>query len=323
MRILLITHADLAFSPSKAQSSLVKGIQQATQAKIALWEELETPSIAAACASVEAEQSDFEACLLMVRFRRLMASTGIEWDGFSGLKVWYEEDAVTNYSPSHPRWNGKYTELWRREAFDLMIATGKRTTELLQADGVSARWIPKGYTADAFYDLGLDRSGICTFGTLWPSRRKLLHHLDRRGIDIADVSGPFETLNARLNAHTGALVCNMLGRPPFARVGRAINRVFPSFVTTWPASEPMIKTFEVAGAGCAPIVDHLDELTDLGFVDGETCRTYRTFDEAGDLLSEVSSDELLELGQAAAALAQSRHTWGHRAAELVHILENH
>ena len=84
----------------------------------------------------------------------------------------------------------------------------------------------------------------------------------------------------------------------------------------------MIKTFEVAAAGCAPVVDHLDELEDLGFVDGETCLTYRTFDEAADKLLAADEQQLLEMGRAAAELARSRHTWSHRADLVLRILND-
>ena len=83
----------------------------------------------------------------------------------------------------------------------------------------------------------------------------------------------------------------------------------------------MIKLFETAGAGCAPVVDHLDELTELGFLHGVTCLVYKSFDEAADLLRSSSSQQLTDIGHAAAELARMRHTWAHRAADVRRLLE--
>jgi hypothetical protein len=210
--------------------------------------------------------------------------------------------------------------VFHRDGFHVMVSTGKRTTELLRACGVDAEWVPKGYTASRFRDTGGARRGLCTYGRAWPSRRAMVHHLTRHGIGLVDASGPFETLNDRLNRHAGAVICNMVGEVPLGRAGRALNRVWPGFVRLRPAVEPMIKTFEVAAAGCAPVLDHLDELADLGFVDGETCITYRSFDEAVQKLRRADEATLARIGAAAARLAKAQHTWGHRAERIAALL---
>jgi len=321
VRILLVTHADLAKDPNHYVSRFVAGLTELADVVIACWEDMASPSFLDASRAAGASPSGFDVCLLFVRFRLLAEATPFDWSGFGGRRVWLEHDAWNNYSPAHARWHGRYPAVYERDRFHLMISTGRQTTQLLRRDGVNAQWVPKGYSDDVFHDLGLERSGTCTFGTMWPSRRALIHHLRGRGIEVIDVSGPFGSLNERLNAHVAGVVCNMPGLAPFGRAGRAINRLIPSFVRTWPAVEPMIKTFETAAAGCAPIVDHLEELEDLGFVNGATCLTYRTFDEASEVLLSADPAELRAIGTAAAALARTRHTWRHRAVDVLGLLE--
>jgi spore maturation protein CgeB len=87
--------------------------------------------------------------------------------------------------------------------------------------------------------------------------------------------------------------------------------------------EPMIKTFEVAGAGCAPLLAPSPDLELLGFSDGETALVWRDFDELAELVRDGhdDSERLATVGDAAADLARRRHTWTHRATELSAIID--
>jgi len=320
LRILLITHPDLATGQNRSESRFVSALVGLEDVVTVYWEDLPQPSVSAACSVSGNSPTDFEVCVFFVRFRFLQAISAVDWSGFGGARILLEHDAWMNYSPGHPQWHGAFPAVYKRDRFDAMFSTGQRTTELLRHDGVNAVWLPKGYSDDVFTDLESPRSGVCTFGTRWPSRRALIAHLRRRGINITDVSGPFESLNDRLNAHAVGVVCNMPGIVPFGRIGRAVNRVVPAYVRSAPAVEPMIKTFETAASGCAPLIDHLDELEDLGFVSGTTCLTYRTFDEAAAILSSTEPSTFKIIGAAAAALARTRHTWTHRALEFRDLL---
>jgi hypothetical protein len=312
VRLLVITHASHAYDENRYTYGLVSGLAETTDLVLAEWEKMGTPSVRSAAETAQVDLADIDVCMTYMRFRLLMLEP-FDWSGFDGPRVLMEHDAWIGYSPAHREWHGRFPEVYHRDGFDLMISTGRNTTARLRADGVNAVWMPKAYNAANFTDLGYERSGVCTFGTAWPSRRALIAQL---GDLVTDVSGPYDTLNERLNGHAGAIVCNMPGKPPLGKLGRAIRRKRPGFVRIYPGVEPMIKTFEVAGAGCAPIIDHQDELDELGFVPGRTCLTYRTFDEATELLRQADVEELREIGRAAGELARSRHTWRHRA-ELV------
>lgn len=323
MRVLLVSHHDLARSPNRTEASFVRALEGLADVDLVFWEDLRSPTADEAIRATgrAPADADYDALVLFVRFRRLHHAPDFGWTGFGGLRVWIEHDAWNAFSPAHSEWHGTYQDAFRRHRFDLMVSTGKVTTTRLIDDGVNAAWVPKGFTPEVFHDLGLPRDGVCTFGTRWPARRAMLDRISRSGLVVEDVSGPFETLNARLNAHASAIVCNMPATTPFGKVGRGLRRFRPGFVELHPAVEPMIKTFEVAGAGCAPIVDTVEDLDDLGFVHGRTCFVYSTFADLIELLRSTSPDVCTTIGGAAATLARSRHTWPHRAAEFVAVLE--
>ncbi len=317
MKLLVITHESHAYDTGRSTHELFEGLAETTDLHVAIWEQMDTPSVRAAAEVAQVDLGEIDVCMTYMRFRYLMLEP-FDWMGFAGKRVIMEHDAWIGYAPDKPEWHGKFPAVFHRDGFHLMISTGKKTTAQLRADDVNAVWMPKAYDSTTFHDLGEERSRVCTFGTGWPSRRALIARL---GETVTDVSGPYVTLNDRLNQYAGAVVCNMPGEPRFGKAGRAIRRVRPTFVRTWPAIEPMIKTFEVAGAGCAPIVDHQDELAELGYVDGETCRIYRTFEEATDLVRRADTDELRRIGAAARDLVLARHTWRHRAEDLPALID--
>ena len=127
------------------------------------------------------------------------------------------------------------------------------------------------------HPLGQERAGLCEFGQSYPSRRAMRVRLDRAGIPYTRFSD-HAGLNDQLNRYLACLICNLAGRLSGGRAGKLINRAAPTrFISLSPGIEPMIKNFEVAAAGCAPIADWIPELGDLGFVDGESMVAYRTF----------------------------------------------
>lgn len=319
IRVLVITHADKAFNPSQYGYEFTQHLNDLVDLTIVEWEQMPAPSVPLAAEVAGVALDSFDVVLVWVRFRHRVDGPPLEWGSYRGQRVWMEQDAWLSFVPHH-EYHDRFPGVFRRDRFDLMISTGRRTRDDLRNAGVDAEWVPKGFSSGVFRDLGLGaREGACTFGTAWPARRAMVHHVRRRGVDLADVSGPFPTLNERLNCYASSIVCNMPGSPPFGKAGRAIARVWPEFVRRDRAIEPMIKTFEVAGSGCALVIDEIDELEALGFVNGETCLIYRTFDEAARCVQQPK-DVLLGIGRAGGALAHARHTWGKRAELLVDIL---
>lgn len=272
----------------------------------------------------EAEGAD--ACIWFVRYRLLQQAPAVDWTGFAGRRVMYDLDTNANYHDLGRRsYYGTWPGEFRRHGFDTLLSTGKRVSELLREDGVNAVWFPKAYDLQRLFDLGRPRSGICTFGQPYPSRRAMLSHVKRRRIPVERFSSRTE-LNEYLNKYQACLICNLGGSVRGGKVGQWVNRAFPArLVDLQPGIEPMLKNFEVAGAGCVPIADHIPEMEDLGFIDGRNYVAWQDFDELVDRCRfYLDRPELLDqMGTAALELAQERHTWRQRADQLDQILREH
>jgi hypothetical protein len=275
--------------------------------------------------SIDAVEGHDEAdiCLWFVRFRQLRERPPFGWGSFRGRRVMYDFDTNANYHRlSVAEHRGEWPGVYRRQGFDTLVSTGKAVTELLRADDVNAVWLPKGYDDQRVHPLGRPRAGLGEFGQSYGSRKAMRAHLDRLGIPFTRFSD-HAGLNEQLNRFLGVLICNLAGevaRGP----GRLVNRVWPDrAIRLSPGVEPMIKNFEVAGAGCAPIADWIPELGDLGFVDGETMVAYATLDELVERCRHylANPDDLAAIGARAAELAATRHTWAHRAAALGALLD--
>jgi len=164
------------------------------------------------------------------------------------------------------------------------VASGADVAERLREQGVAAAWVPKGYDERYFYDEGQARAGVCTYGTAYPSRQAMARHLRRRGLQPAQLVA-YLGLGHELNMYLGRVVCNLDGRYPPGLPGKVLRRLAPgAFFRPRPGFEPMIKNFEAAAAGCAVFADSITEFETLGFVDGDTIVTYRTFPELADRL---------------------------------------
>jgi hypothetical protein len=325
--VLVISHRDLVETSNRFEAALFRGLTKHVDLHFADWDDgLASPSISTYARLAGRDLREFEACIFHVRFSRRMAAEPLEWDEFGGLRIWLEPDAYASFDSNNLEY-GLYPQVYRRDRFNAMVSTGREITDRLRSQNVDAFWLPKAYDHEVFFNRGETRSGVCTFGTRWPSRAALLHHLARSGVEVVDVSGPYISLNTRLNKFGGALVCNMLGTIPLnrpgklGRPGRLLNRRFPRFVKVTHGLEPMAKTFEVAGAGCAPIVDAMDELAELGFRSGQTCLIYRDFKEAEEIVRSCGDDELHDIGSRAHLMARERHTWAHRASQLSNLIE--
>ena len=270
-----------------------------------------------------AGHADADTILWFVRFRLLRERPPFDWSGFDGRRVMYDFDTNANYHfLSVAEYRGEWPVVYRRQGFDTLVSTGKAVTELLVADGINAVWLPKAYDPARNYPLGQPRSGLCEFGQSYPSRKAMRAHLERAGVPFTRFSD-HAGLNQQLNRYLGCLICNLAGQVR-SGPGRAVNRLLPTrAITLSPGIEPMIKNFEVAAAGCAPIADWIPELADLGFVDGENMVAYRTLDELVERCRHYLGDPeaLAAIGERAAAVASSRHTWAHRAAELGPLLD--
>ena len=266
----------------------------------------------------------YDACIWYVRFRELMDKPAFDWADFNGIRVMYEEDAHINYHRmvGDSLYFGKWPEVYKRNQFHMLVCTGKQTRDALISDGIQAHWLPKAYDPVHIFDKKIDRKGLGYFGQLYPSRKAMLHYLKRKKLDYNIFRCSYQELNDELNKYVGCLICNMGGsvRPGYWRI---VNHFFPSIgIDITPGFESMLKNFEVAGAGCVPITDWIDELEELGFEDGRNMISYHNFKELVEKLKyyEENLSIMREIGIQANALARGRHTWDNRVEELDKIL---
>lgn len=270
------------------------------------------------------ETRTYDAVVLFVPFRELLASPPIDWKGFDGLRAMLDHDACQNYWSVDERglFLGRWPEVVRRHQIDLLIVSGQLLAQRFELDGVRAAWLPKACDVTRFRDLGLAREGTVHYGSPRRARAAMLRHVRRANFAVDDLSAGYVDLPQALNRFAACLICNAAGSVPFGRLGRAINRVRP-FVRIGPSMEPMLKNFEGAACGCAVFTDEHPDLAALGFVDGKTVVTYSDFDQLTEKLRSYQYDTegLAAIARAGADLVNSRHSWQHRALELTSMLE--
>jgi Glycosyl transferases group 1 len=264
-----------------------------------------------------------DAIVTFIRYRDLVVADPIDWLGFEGLRVQLDHDAHTDLAVSGPH-RGTWARTFRRHGFDHLVVSGLRLVEHFERQGTPVSWLPKGFDGSALTDLGRRRTGIAHFGSLYRSRRAMLRALEKEGTPITHIVIPYEQLNERLNGVAGVVVCTLDARVRWGKLGRALERRWPGAALELGVDlEPMIKTFEVAGAGCAPLLAPSPDLESLGFADGTTALIWHDFDELAGLVRDLQQDpeQLAEVGKAASSLAHARHTWSHRATELTQIID--
>ncbi len=271
-----------------------------------------------------ADPRSYDAVLFEVKFRYFRERPPFQWAGYEGARIMLEFDACQNYTALITRqYLGQWPSVFRANEFDVMACTGGLVSEMLREDGVHAEWIPKGYDSARLYDLGGERGeGFGYFGNLYPARRLMLDRLRRGGIPVDRVRCPFEELNAQLNRFDAGVICNMVVLGATKIPARVLRQLPASLLRERPGIEPMMKNFEVAAAGAAPVCDAQPDLDALGFRDGETMVSYADFDELVDKAHEYGRDpaRLREIGRRAATFVAQHHTWDHRAAELERLV---
>jgi hypothetical protein len=266
----------------------------------------------------------YDAVMFEVKFRQLLRRPPFDWGAYPGARIMFELDACQNYSAVISRqYLGQWPGVFQANGFHVLVCTGGQVRDRLLEDGVHAVWIPKGYDATRISDLGEERhERYGYFGNLYPARRRMLDRLQRGGVSVENVRCAYDDLNGQLNRFDAVMICNMVILGARHVPARVLRRLPSALLRERPGPEPMIKNFEVAGAGAAPVCDALPDLDALGFRDGETMVSYSSFDELVEKARayERAPDRLRDIGRRAAAFAAEHHTWDDRAAELERLV---
>ena len=263
--------------------------------------------------------SQYDAVVVFVAFNRLRAAPALAWGNFSGLRVLMDHDIIQNYSAIFdPTLNGTWPPVFHRHRFNLMVTSGGGVRTRLEAEGIPADWVPKGFEPSRFADEHRHRKGVATYGSAYACRQVAERALTEARLPLTRLpTTPYPQLGALLNRFLGCLaISSDLALPPDQLP--SLQGTAARGIPMRPGMEPMAKFFESAGAGCCPIADAMEDLQALGFRDGETALTFHSHAELVEKLRAAlkTPEKLRAMGSAAATLALADHTWAHRARSL-------
>ncbi len=259
----------------------------------------------------------YDAVIFFVKFRNLSSYTKIDWRKYSGLRILYDHDTVQNFESYFiNNMQGQWNKEISRHGFDAVIATSGSSVEKFKASGINSYWLPKSYDSNRFYDKGLQRSGYCTFGSMYRSRAKMIRKIRQSNMPLTHFTSKYENLNDELNKYSACLICNMPASVPFGRFGRLLERLSPGLISQpSPGSEVFFKNLESAASGCIQVCDFNPDLHELGFQDGINCITYDNFDELTEKMHLVDEAALKKM-QAQSIRTARLHTNKIRAYQL-------
>ena len=261
----------------------------------------------------------FDAVAVFVAFNRLRSAPALDWQGFSGRRVLIDHDAIQNYSDiAGDTYAGAWPPAFRRHKFDLLVTSGRAVRDRLEAEGIRAAWLPKGFERTRFSDTPGPRAGLTSYGSAYACRKVSERALREAGIAVERIDTVlYPQLPAELSRYLACLAVSSDLETPHAARGE-LAQIAARRIAMRPGLEPMAKVFEAAGAGCCPVADAMPDLAALGFRDGENAVLFRSHDELVEKIGwwMQRPDALRALGSAAARHVRDGHSWAHRAAAL-------
>lgn len=212
-----------------------------------------------------------------------------------------EHDAYQNYIPC--KYQGQFSRYYRQMPWVRVLSSGYGVVQKLQAEGVDARFVPKGYDQQRLRNEGRERD--IELGFLGSTASKM--YAQRK-----------EILQALQNEE-GMMVTRTQSGDEYREMLNRI-RIFVGADTGF--GEYMIKNFEAMACGCLLMTwdQGVAENEALGFKDMENVVLYRRLDEARAKLQLLRRDASLVSTIAAngQAFATRQHPWsvlGRRAAD--------
>lgn len=175
--------------------------------------------------------------------------------------VFLEHDAYQNYMPSS-KYRHVYSRLYRRLPWSRALVSGAVVARRMQAEGLDAVFVSKGYDDQMLDNLGLTRDIPAGFLGSLKSR------------EYGQRKAMLETLAER----TGLLVTRTGSGEEYLQM---LNRIQVFVSADIGMGEFMIKNFEAMACGCVLLAwsqGEEDQL--LGFEDGHNVVFYRSLDEA-------------------------------------------
>ncbi|WP_226504254.1 glycosyltransferase [Pseudomonas sp. MWU16-30317] len=215
---------------------------------------------------------DFDRVVIFSRVKRLARQRRV-LQCVPGL-VFLEHDAYQNYMPDS-KYQHTYSRLYSQLPACRALLSGAVVVQRMQAEGIDAVFVSKGYDEQMLHDLGRERDIPVGFlGSL-----KSKEYAQRKAL--------LESLASK----TGMLVTRTQSGDEYLQT---LNRIKVFVSADIGMGEFMIKNFEAMACGCVLLAwsqgeeDHL-----LGFEDMHNVVFYRSEAEALEKLALLQSDPLL------------------------------
>jgi glycosyltransferase involved in cell wall biosynthesis len=215
-------------------------------------------------------------------------------EGVDCVTAWYGIDTHMDYA--------KHLRLGR--LFDVSFIAQRDYVERLRADGLTqVEWLPLGFAPELMPD-----------------------PMPERTIDIAHVGSS----NISANPERHRLMSLLKERFPSNRFGPAspveMGRLYASARLVFNrsiANDVNMRFFEAAGAGAVLVTDPIvDNGADELFDDGRHYVTYRSDAQLLGIVAELLANRARasSMGEAARELVLARHTYGHRAKQMLDVI---
>lgn len=246
--------------------------------------------------------TSFQRILLDLPFRNIQRQTTY-LAGLRGL-VLYEEDACQNYLKKAPR-RGQFSFFYSCLPQARVIVTGARLATRLQAEGVAATFVSKGFNASTLYvedgprDIELGFIGR-TSSSSYEQRAKLLRKLA--------LVEPLQQLRTK----------------PGAAYRRMLNRIRVFVSADIGLDEYMAKNFEAMACGCAVVAWRQgEEEAAIGLQEGKHLLLYSSLGELLEQLARLRNEPGLveQLAQNGRAFVEQHLSYETLAAALLRVLQ--
>lgn len=246
---------------------------------------------------------DFDRIVVFTRLKRLTGQLAV-LKCIPGL-VFLEHDAFQNYM-SFGKYRGQYSRLYKQLPWARLLVSGFNVSRQLQAEGLDAVFVSKGYDEQNLRNLHLERDLEVGFlGSL-----KSIAYSERKQVleDIAERMAITVTRTASGQAYLEGL-----------------NRIRIFISADVGMGEYMIKNFEAMACGCVLVAwnQGREEVDAIGFKDMENVLLYRSVDEAVAKIQLLQGDPELaaRIAQAGEQFASERYTFARVGKDLARAIE--
>lgn len=232
--------------------------------------------------------SAYDRVVIFSRIKRLShQAKALRW--IRGL-VFLEYDAWQNYMAESKN-HGSFSRLYLATLGCRVISSGLGISARLRAEGIDARFVPKGFDDQAFLDQQRPRT---TFSAFIGSIKHQSYAARRRTLEAIRAGFPLQVMQTES------------GQPYI----EALNEIRVFVSADSGMGEYMLKNFEAMACGCVLLAEDQGEAEnqELGFIDMENVALYHSPDEAIEKLKQLQAQPDLcdRLASAGRALAWER-----------------